>query len=136
MMAMESQKRWLSRSLIALVASAVYLYSYPAATIFFGIVVLFHVAAGIVFTILLTFSLFRFLRSEPLLARFGWSLLAAGAILGIVLIKIGTPIHLRSWLYAHIALCLFGAVCLFASRLASHGWLGNSVARRGLGFVA
>ena len=136
MMAMEYQKRWLSRSLLALVASAVYLYSYPAATIFFGIVVLFHVAAGIVFTVLLTFTLFRFLRSEPLLARFGWFLLAGGAILGIVLIKIGTPIHLRSWLYAHIAMCLFGALFLFASWLASRGWMGHGFAQRGLGFVA
>jgi tetratricopeptide (TPR) repeat protein len=136
MMAMESQKRWLSRSLIALVASALYLYSYPAATIFYGTVVLFHVAAGIVFTILLIFTLFRFLRSEPLLTRFGWFLLAAGAILGIVLIKIGTPIHLRSWLYAHIALCLFGALFLFASWLASRGWMGHGFAQRGLGFVA
>ena len=136
MMAMEYQKRWLSRSLLALVASAVYLYSYPAATIFFGIVVLFHVAAGIVFTVLLTFTLFRFLRSEPLLARFGWFLLAGGAILGIVLIKIGTPIHLRSWLYAHITMCLFGALFLFASWLASRGWMGHGFAQRGLGFVA
>jgi Flp pilus assembly protein TadD len=136
MMAMEYQKRWLSRSLLALVASAVYLYSYPAATIFFGIVVLFHVAAGIVFTVLLTFTLFRFLRSEPLLARFGWFLLAGGAILGIVLIKIGTPIHLRSWLYAHIAMCLSGALFLFASWLASRGWMGHGFAQRGLGFVA
>jgi tetratricopeptide (TPR) repeat protein len=136
MMAMESQKRWLSRSLIALVASAVYLYSYPAATIFFGIVVLFHVAAGIVFALLLGFALIRLLRNEPLLARFGWFLLAAGAILGIVLIKIGTPIHLRSWLYAHIALCLCGALFLFASSLASRGWMGHGFAQRGLGFVA
>ena len=135
-MAMESQKRWLSRSLIALVASALYLYCYPAATIFFGIIVLFHVAAGIVFTLLLGFALFRLLRTETLLARFGWIMLAAGVLLGIVLIKMGTPIHLRSWLYAHIALCLFGALLLFASWLASRGWMGHGLAQRGLGFVA
>jgi tetratricopeptide (TPR) repeat protein len=136
MMAMESQKLWLSRSLVALVASALYLYSYPAATVFFGIVVLFHVADGIVFTILLSFALFRLLRNEVWLARFGWFLLAAGAILGIVLIKIGTPIHLRSWLYAHIALCLFGALFLLAPWLVSRGWMGHGFAQRGLRFVA
>jgi Flp pilus assembly protein TadD len=135
-MAVESQKRWLSRSLIALVASAAYLYAYPSATIAFGIVVLFHVAAGIVFTLLLSFSLVRLLRNEPLLARFGWILLAVGAILGIVLIKIGTPIHLKSWLYAHIGLCLFGALFLFASWLASRGRMGLGVAQRVFGFVA
>jgi tetratricopeptide (TPR) repeat protein len=135
-MAIESQKRWLSRSLIALVASAAYLYGYPSATISFGIVVLFHVAAGIIFTVLLSFTLLRLLRNEGLLARFGWLLLVAGAILGIVLIKIGTPSHLKSWLYAHIAFCMFGALFLFASWMASRGWLGTGVAQRGLGFVA
>jgi len=87
-MAIETQKRWLSRSLIALAASAVYLYAYPSATISFGIVVLFHVAAGIVFSVLLGLALFRLLRSEGLLARFGWIFLAVGAILGVVLIVI------------------------------------------------
>ncbi len=136
MMAIDSQKRWLSRSLIALVASAVYLYAYPSATIYFGIVVLFHVAAGIVFSVLLGFTLFRLLGNEGLLARFGWILLAMGAILGITLIKIGTPSHLKSWLYAHIAMCMSGALCLLASWLASREWLGRGAAQRGLGFVA
>ncbi len=135
-MAIETQKRWLSRSLIALAASAVYLYAYPSATIYFGIVVLFHVAAGIVFSVLLGFALFRLLGNEGLLARFGWILLAVGAILGIVLIKIGTPSHFKSWLYAHIAMCMAGVLFLFASWLASRGWLGSAAAQRGLGFVA
>jgi hypothetical protein len=136
MLVTKSKERWLLGSLIALVVSAAYLYGYPSATIFFGIVVLFHVATGIVFTLLLAFTLFPLLRGRTLLARFGWLLLAAGAVLGIVLIKIGTPNHLKSWLYAHIALCLFGVVSLFASWLASRGWLGSGVAQRGLGFVA
>jgi high-affinity Fe2+/Pb2+ permease len=96
-MAIDSQKRWLSRSLIALAASAAYLYGYPSTTISFGIVVLFHVAAGIVFSVLLGFTLFRLLGNESLLARFGWILLAVGAILGIVLIKIGSR---RGWRHA------------------------------------
>src|SRR5882672_6280602 len=125
LMAIDSQKRWLSRSLIALVASAAYLYAYPSATISFGIVVLFHVAAGIVFSVLLGFTLFRLLRNEGRLARFGWLLLAGGAILGIVLIKIGTPSHLKSWLYAHVAMCMSGALFLFAAWLAARGWLGS-----------
>jgi tetratricopeptide (TPR) repeat protein len=134
-MAMASRERWLLRSLIALIVSAAYLYAYPSATIFFGIVVLFHVATGIAFSVLLLFTLVRLLRDGALLARFGWVLLGAGAILGIVLIKIGTPNHLKSWLYAHIALCMFGTVFLFSSWLASRGWLGMSVAQRGLGFA-
>ena len=136
MMAIDFLKRWLLRSLLALIASAAYLYAYPSATISYGIVVLFHIASGIVFTVLLVAWLIRLLPGEMLLARFGWILLAAGAILGVVLIKIGTPIHLKSWLYTHIALCVFGSLFVTASWLTSRGWLGTSVAQRVLGFVA
>jgi tetratricopeptide (TPR) repeat protein len=135
LMAIGFLKRWLSRSLIALVASAAYLYGYPSATISYGILVLFHIATGIFFSVLLVAWLIRLLPNETLLARFGWLLLAAGAILGIVLIKLGTPTHLKPWFYAHIALCLFGSLFLSASWLASRGWLGSGIAQRALGFV-
>jgi Flp pilus assembly protein TadD len=129
-------KRWLSRILVALGLSAVYLYGYPSATIYYFVLDLFHVAFGIVLTIFLLFYLFRLLRQESVLARLGWLSLAAGALLGIVLIKIGTPLRLKLWLYAHIALCVLGMLFLAASWLISKGWLGDSVIRRALGFAA
>jgi len=86
-------KRWLSRILVALTVTAVYLYGYPSATISYFVVDLFHVAIGIVLTSLLFFYIVRLLRHESLLARLGWISLAVGALLGIVLIKIGTPLR-------------------------------------------
>jgi len=74
--------------LVALAASAIYLYGYPSATISYFLVDLSHVAIGIVLTILLIFYIARLFRNESVLARLGWFLLAAGALLGIVLIKI------------------------------------------------
>jgi len=136
MMQMDVVKRWLSRILIALAVSAVYLYAYPSATISYFVVDLFHVAIGIVLTILLLFYLLRLLRPESLLTRLGWLSLAAGALLGIVLIKIGTPLRLKPWLYAHIALCILGMLFLATSWLFSKGWLGESALRRGFGFAA
>src|ERR1700730_5712567 len=136
MMQIDFVKRWLSRILVALTVSAVYLYGYPSATISYFIVDLFHVAIGIVLTILLFFCVVRLLRHEPLLVRLGWISLAAGALLGIVLIKIGTPLRLRPWLYAHIALCVLGTFFLATSWLISKGSLGDGVLRRGLGFAA
>ena len=129
-------KRWLSRILAALTVSAVYLYGYPSATISYFVVELFHVAIGIVLTILLLFYVVRLLRKESLLARLGWISLGVGALLGIALIKIGTPLRLKPWLYAHIALCLLGTLFLATSWLFSKGWLGDGVIRRGLGFAA
>ena len=129
-------KRWLSRILVALTGSAVYLYGYPSATISYFVADLFHIAIGIVLTILLIFYVVRLLPRETLLARLGWISLAAGALLGIVLIKIGTPLRLRPWLYAHIALCVLGTFFLATSWLISKGSLGDGVLRRGLGFAA
>src|SRR5258708_9053992 len=126
MMQTESVKRWLSRSVVALAVSAVYLYGYPAATISYVVVDLFHIAIGIVLTLFLVFYLLRLLSRETLLARLGLISLLSVACLGIVVIKIGTPLRLKPWLYAHIALCVLGALFLPTSwllpkpRLAHH----------------
>ncbi len=134
-MQIEFVKRWLSRILVALTLSAVYLYGYPSATISYSVVDLLHVAIGIVLAVLLLFFAGRLLRNESLLTRLGWLSLAVGALLGIVLIKIGTPLRLKPWLYAHIALCVVGALFLATSWLISKGWLGDGLVRRGLGFA-
>src|SRR5438552_3361232 len=136
MMQIEVIKRWLSRVLVPLVLSAVYLYGYPSATISYFVVDLFHVALGIALTLLLFFHAARLLRSESLLARLGWTSLTAGALLGIVLVKIGTPLRLKPWLYAHIALCVLGSLFLVTSWLISKRRLGDSVLKRSLGFAA
>jgi len=133
---MEPVKRWLSRIVVALAVSAVFLYGYPSATISYFVVDLLHVAAGIALTILLALYAVRLLPHETMLARLGWISLAAGALLGIALIKIGTPLRLKPWLYAHIALCVVGALFLATSWLFSKGWLGDGILGRGLGFVA
>jgi Flp pilus assembly protein TadD len=136
MMQSESVKRWLSRILVVLTISAIYLYAYPAATISYVVVDLTHIALGVILTLLLVFSLVRLLPRESLLARLGWISLLVGALLGIALIKIGTPLRLKPWLYTHIALCVLGALFLATSWLISKGWLGNGVVRHVFGFVA
>jgi Flp pilus assembly protein TadD len=129
-------KRWLPGTLAALAISAAYLYSYPSATISYAVVDLFHIAAGIAFTVLLFLCLIRLLPSDTLLTRLGWLLLTAGGLLGIVLIKIGTPLRLRAWLYAHIALCVVGTLFIVTSWISLRGWFGAGLVRRALGFAA
>src|SRR5256884_1768404 len=136
MMQIDFVKRWLSRILAALTVSAVYLYGYPSATIFYFVADLFQMAIGPGLTILRIFCVVRLLSRETLLARLGWISLATGALLGIVLIKIGTPLRLRTWLYAHIALCVLGTLFLATSWLFSKGWPGDGVLPRGFGFAA
>jgi tetratricopeptide (TPR) repeat protein len=111
------------------------LYGYPTATITYAVADLLHVATGILLTLLLLVYLPPLLRTPSNLFRIGLILLAAGAILGTVLIKIGTPLRLKAWLFAHIALCVLGTLLLAAAWLNSRGWLGGTVFSRGLGFA-
>ncbi len=110
-----------------LVVSAAYLYAFPQPTIFYAGVVLLHACAGIVATILLLLSLHRFVWQGTFYRRAGWLLVAGGAVLGIILIKIGTPLAQWKWLYLHIVISLIGVAFLAADKLGQRGWLASSV---------
>ena len=116
--------QWRSRSVIALAASAVYLYGFPSANIPYILVVFFHVAAGILLTALLLPFLVKLLRTSSLGARIGWVLLAIGAVIGVVLIFKGTTLPMKNLLYTHIYACVLGVTFLAGSWMASRGWLG------------
>ena len=132
----ESSKRWLWWFVLFLAASAVYLYSYPSPTITYAVVDLLHVGAGLILTLLLLVFLIPLLRTQSFLFRLGLVFLFAGAILGVILIKIGTPHRLQSWLFAHIALCIIGTFLLASAWLHSKGWLGATAVTSALRFAA
>jgi Flp pilus assembly protein TadD len=120
--------RALSWLLLFLVISAAYLYTFPQPNIFYAGVVLLHAAAGVVTAILLVLALFRLLRNGNFLAGSGWLLVAAGAVLGIVLIKTGTARTEWKWLYLHIVVSLVGVGLLVAGKLGQRGWLASNAA--------
>ncbi len=128
--------RWLTRFMAFLALTAAYLYGYPSATIIYAAVDLLHIAVGAVFTLLLLVYFFRLIRVESKLARLGWLFLTAGAFLGCVLIKIGTPHRLRAWLFAHIGLCLLGTFFLAAAWLESKVWVRRDTLTRGFGLAS
>src|SRR5258707_9714713 len=117
--------RWRFPLLLLLILSAIYLYAYPAATIIYGGGVLLHTGAGILLAVLLIPILRQVFRNCSLEIRFGWLLIAAGSLLGLVLIKIGTPNRFRFWLYLHIALFVAGVLLVPASWRTRQGWLGK-----------
>ncbi len=131
----QKSQKWLSRSLIFLALTAAYLFGFPSATITYTAVDLLHVAAGVLAFLMLLVFFVPVLRGATNLARFGWILLAAGSVLGIILIKIGTPLRLWNWLYAHIVLCILGVLLLAASWLNFKGWLGQTNLTRALRFA-
>ncbi|HSY93449.1 MAG TPA: hypothetical protein VK812_18955, partial [Candidatus Binatus sp.] len=111
------------RALVWLVAflavSAGYLYTFPQPNIPYAGVVLLHALAGVFVAILLVPSLVRLMRSGSFSSRAGWLLIAAGAVLGLILIKTGTPRTEWNRLYIHIVTSLAGVGLLIA------GWLGR-----------
>ena len=121
---------------LVLTLSAIYLYTFPAATIIYGGGVLLHTGAGILLAVLLTPILRTVFRESGLAEKLAWMLLAAGTVLGLVLIKIGTPNRFKTWLYLHIALCAIGVLLLLTSWVARRNWLGKGIAGAGTSFAA
>jgi Flp pilus assembly protein TadD len=102
---------------VFLAASAAYLYAYPQPNIFYAGVVLLHAFGGALATLILIPMLVRLLRSGSFLSRAGWLLMAAGGILGLVLIKTGTSRPEWTKLYIHIVVCVAGFGLLVAAWL-------------------
>jgi tetratricopeptide (TPR) repeat protein len=127
--------RWQSLSVVLLTVTAIFLYAYPTATIFYFAAVVLHTGLGVLVALALLFFLFTGLKREPQLARLGWVFLAGGAALGIALIRLGTAHRMRVWLYLHIGLCSVAVVFLAASWLATRGLLGVSQLQRSLRFA-
>ena len=125
--------------MVFLAVSAAYLYTYPQANVFYAGVVLLHASAGLVASVWLALLLTRLWRNGTVIARLGWVLLAGGAVLGLVLIRIGTASPEWNWLYVHIALSLAGVGLLLADWTGRWGWLSagaSGAAARVLIFLA
>jgi len=105
--------------LVFLVGSAAYLYTFPQPNVPYAGVVLLHAVGGVLAAILLIPALVRLLRDGDFISRTGWLLIAAGAIVGLILIKTGTPRSEWNKLYLHIVVCLAGVGLLVAD------WLGH-----------
>ena len=120
-------QRVISGLLVFLSLSAVYLYAFPQTNLIYPIVVLLHAMAGVVATGMLLIFLSRRLRQESFIARTGWVLVVAGGILGLVLLKTGTPRSEWNWLYSHILISSVGIAILLAEWAGKRGWLGSGI---------
>ncbi len=92
--------RWIFRlpKLSALVAilflSSIYLYVFPAANLTYVAIVLLHAAVGVVAAVFLVPKMLAVVRARSFYRDLGWLVLAAGAILGVILLFICTiPSH-------------------------------------------
>jgi tetratricopeptide (TPR) repeat protein len=124
--------------LVVLFLSAVYLFAWPAPTLFYAGIVLLHVAAGLVFTFVIVvrpawLKIFRNACLPKQAAGWGW--LMGGAGLGVLLIFTGTRRHELPLLYAHIGACFVGVALLAARWAGTRGWLSRSRGRAALRYA-
>ncbi|MGH9715847.1 MAG: tetratricopeptide repeat protein [Candidatus Acidiferrales bacterium] len=104
--------------------TAVVVYSWPTAAVYYYVLVALHLAAGLVFLGLLLFLLAKKqwdTRGRADLA--GWSSLVLGGFLGIILGFTGAQRNDFPLLYAHIVLCVAGIALLLGSWAGRKGWL-------------
>ncbi len=125
-----SRRQLLPVLLVFLAVSAAYLFAFPQANIFYAVIVILHLVAGVITTFLLVPILWRGLKSRGLLSAGGWLLVAIGALLGVVMIFTGTARSHWSLLYTHIVLCTLGSGLLLSSWISSaassataRGWM-------------
>ncbi|HKU24685.1 MAG TPA: tetratricopeptide repeat protein [Candidatus Sulfotelmatobacter sp.] len=108
--------RILSWLVVFLAVSAAYLYAFPQPNLFYAIIVALHAAAGVLASLLLVIVIIPLLRSSSWSAKAGWLLIGAAGVLGIILIKTGTPRSEWNKLYWHIVISLAGVGLLLAER--------------------
>ncbi|MBV8477484.1 MAG: tetratricopeptide repeat protein [Acidobacteria bacterium] len=118
--------RWLTALIVFLFVSAVYLFALPQPNLLYAAMVLLHVLAGLVASVLLIPILVTGFRSGCYSSFFPSGLLAAGATVGIVLIYTGTARQEWNWLYLHVALCLV-ALAIFLAVWAGRSPKGGAV---------
>ncbi|MGO9650016.1 MAG: tetratricopeptide repeat protein [Terriglobales bacterium] len=123
-----TQQRVATWLLVLLTVSAAYLYAFPQPNIFYAGVVLLHALAGVIATFLLLF-LFRGLRGRNFASRLGWILVTCGALLGVILIKTGTPRAQWNLMYFHIALSVAGLGVLLSEWVGLRRWLNRGISR-------
>jgi cytochrome c-type biogenesis protein CcmH/NrfG len=113
-----------------LVVSAIYLYTFPQANVFYAGVVLLHVVAGVVASILLLLWLARSWRQAEPLVRLGMAFLFFGAIPGLALIYTGALRAEWPVVYIHLGVSFLGAGLMAAASLGNRRWLSRHVALR------
>src|SRR5664279_5854943 len=105
-------------SISALTISAIYLYAWPSANLFYAAVVLFHVGLGVLFCIG-GLRLLPVAMRQSAIVNLGALLLAIGAVLGLVLIYTGASRPYSRLLLSH------GALSALAVALLAGWWLSQ-----------
>lgn len=118
-----SMRRFLIAGVLTLAASAVYLFGFPAATIFYECVVLLHILAGAIFLVFSLPWMARQTRGRSLWEKLGWAVLALGGAFGAAIIFTGARRNMWPVLYIHEIVSIAGCAVLLFVWTGRQGWL-------------
>ena len=120
---------------LALAASAVVLYAWPAPTIFYEGILLAHLLLGVVLLILGLPGLLRLVREGAIAERIGWVLVLAGGVLGATIIYTGARHQQWPLIYSHVAISAFACAILLFVAVGRRGWLAFGAAKSAFRFA-
>src|SRR5215469_7249168 len=117
-------KLWMLVAVLFL--SSLYLYLFPGPNLTYIAVVLLHAGLGVVAAGFLIPKLLAIARAKSFYRDLGWLAFAAAAILGVVLLFIGTIRSHWNWMYAHVVLSFAAVALLLVKWMGAKGWQPRS----------
>ncbi|MGD0359053.1 MAG: tetratricopeptide repeat protein [Terracidiphilus sp.] len=107
-------RRFLIAGIVGLAGSALYLFAFPSATIFYECIILLHILLGAVFLVIGVPWIARLMRGRSLWEKIGWVVLLLGGAAGAAILFTGARRNMWPVLYTHEFVSIAGcAVLLF-----------------------
>lgn len=116
-------RRFLIAEAVGLAASALYLFAFPSATIFYECIVLLHILAGAAFLVFAIPWITRLMRGRSLWEKLGWAVLLLGGAFGAAIIFTGARRNMWPVLYTHEFVSIAGCAVLLFVWTGRKGWL-------------
>ena len=123
-------RRILIAGTVGLAASALYLFAFPSATIFYECVVLLHILGGAAFLVIALPWIARLLRERSLWEKLGWTVLFLGGAAGAVILFTGARRNMWPVLYTHEVVSIAGCTVLLFVWSGRTGWLRDLTSGR------
>jgi tetratricopeptide (TPR) repeat protein len=124
-------RRFLIALAIGLAASAIYLFAFPSATIFYEAIVLVHILAGAAFLVFGLPWIGHLTRGRSLWEKIGWWVFLLGGAFGAVIIFTGARRDMWPVLYTHEFISIVGCAALLFVWTSGKSWLrafnGNAI---------
>jgi tetratricopeptide (TPR) repeat protein len=115
-------RRFLIAGILGLAGSALYLFAFPSATIFYECIVLLHILLGAIFLGLGVPWIARLMHGRSLGEKIGWVVLLLGGAAGAGLLFTGARRNMWPVLYTHEFVSIAGCAVLLFVWSGRQGW--------------